>query len=263
MRQVGRDLNVDYALEGSVRKDAEQIRITAQLIDTQTGKHVWAERYDKAGRDPLALQDEVTAKIVGAMTGEKGEVKQGQFREAWGKDAADLGEYDYYLRGHDIFMNASSKEENDRAGRIWEEGLAKYPDSSLLKVKLGWYHFTSGFSFWSDDIPGEYRKGGKIVREVLAKDNLTPQVKRYAHWLFALVLAAERDFDRALSEAETAISLAPYDASLIGYLAVVPIMSGAPAKALDWVEFAAKRDPNAAKHWNYIQRLGASRPRKA
>jgi TolB-like protein/class 3 adenylate cyclase len=253
IRQIGRDLNVDYALEGSVRKDANQIRITAQLIDTQTGQHVWAERYDKAGKDPVALQDEVTAKIVEAMTGENGQVKQGQYREAWGKDAADLGEYDYYLRGHDVFMNARSKEDNDRAGRIWEEGLAKYPDSNLLKVKLGIYHFIAGFNFWSDDIPAELRKGGEIVREVLARENLSPQVKRYAHWLFALVLAAEHDFDRALSEAETAISLAPYDASLIGYLAVVPIMSGAPDKALEWIDFAAKRDPNAAKHWNYLR----------
>ena len=141
IRQVGRDLNVDYALEGSVRKDGDQIRITAQLIDTETGKHVWAERYDKTGKDPLALQDEVTGKIIAAMTGEKGQVKQGQYRDAWGKDAADLGEYDYYLRGHDVFMNATSREDNDRAGRIWEEGLAKYPNSNLLKVKLGLYHF--------------------------------------------------------------------------------------------------------------------------
>jgi adenylate cyclase len=127
IRQVGRDLNVDYALEGSVRKEADQIRITAQLIDTQTGKHAWAERYDKTGKDPLALQDEVTAKIVGAMTGEKGQVKRSQYREAWGRDAADLGEYDYYLRGHDVFMNARSKEDNDRAGRIWEEGSRNIP----------------------------------------------------------------------------------------------------------------------------------------
>ena len=161
IRQIGRDLNVDYALEGSVRKEADQIRITAQLIDTQTGKHVWAERYDKAGKDPLALQDEVTGKIVGAMTGETGQVKQGQYRDAWGKDTADLGEYDYYLRGHDVFMNATSREENDRAGRIWEEGLAKYPNSNLLKVKLGCYHFMAGLNWWSDDIPAEYRKAGQ------------------------------------------------------------------------------------------------------
>jgi adenylate cyclase len=232
IRQVGRDLNVAYALEGSVRKDADQIRITAQLIDTGTGKHVWAERYDKAGKDPLALQDEGTAKIVDAMTGEKGQVKQGQYRETWGKDTADLGEYDYYLRGHDIYMNAGTKEENDRAGRIWEEGLAKYPDSSLIKVKLGFYHWTNGFNLWADDVSAELRKANAIGREVLAKDNLTPQVKRLAHWLLAQALPFEGEFNRAQDEANAAMAMAPYDAFAIGRLAIVPIMGGKPQKGL-------------------------------
>jgi adenylate cyclase len=253
IRQIGRDLNVDYALEGSVRQDADQIRITAQLIDAQTGQHVWADRYDKTGKDPLALQDEVTNKIVGAMTGEKGQVKQGQYREAWGRDVADLGEYDYYLRGHEIFMNARSREENDRAGTIWQEGLTKYPNSKLLKVKLGWYHFMAGLNVWSDDIPAEYHKAGELVRSVLASDDLSPQVKRLAHWLFAWVLASEHDFDRASAEAETAISLAPYDAFVIGHLSQVALMAGSPGKALDWIDFAAKHDPNAAKSLNYIR----------
>ena len=76
VRQIGRDLNVGYALEGSVRKEADQIRIVAQLIDTQTGKHVWAERYDKSGTDPLALQDEVTGKIVDAIATDAGQIKR-------------------------------------------------------------------------------------------------------------------------------------------------------------------------------------------
>jgi adenylate cyclase len=255
IRQVGRDLNVDYALEGSVRKDADQIRITAQLIDTQTGKHVWAERYDKAGRDPLALQDEVTAKIVGAMTGEKGQVKQGQYHEAWGKDAANLGEYDYYLRGHDIFMNANSKEDNDRAGRIWEEGLAKYPASNLLKVKLGWYHMKAGCRWWSDDVAAEFRKAGELSRAVLAANNLSPQVKRLAHWLFAQVLTTEGDFDRAATEADAAIALAPYDSSLIGDLSTVAIASGKPDKALEWIDLVTTRDPGSARDMNYNRGL--------
>jgi TolB-like protein/class 3 adenylate cyclase len=253
IRQVGRDLNVDYALEGSVRKDADQIRITAQLIDTATDKHVWAERYDKAGKDPLALQDEVTARIVDAMTGEKGQVKQGQYREPWGKDTADLGEYDYYLRGHDIYMNAKTKEENDRAARIWEEGLAKYPDSSLIKVKLGFYHWTNGFNFWADDISAELRKANAIGREVLAKDNLTPQVKRLAHWLLALALPFEREFGRAQDEANAAIAMAPYDAFAIGKLAIVPIMAGKPQKGLEQADFALAHDPNALKDLQYTR----------
>jgi adenylate cyclase len=90
VRQIGRDLDVDYALEGSVRKEADQIRIVAQLIDTQTGKHVWAERYDKSGTDPQALQDEVTGKIVDAIGADAGQIKRGQYHDAWGKDTADL-----------------------------------------------------------------------------------------------------------------------------------------------------------------------------
>ena len=96
VRQVGRELNVGYALEGSVRKDADQIRIVAQLIDAQTGKHVWAEHYDKSGTDPSALQDEVTGKIVDAIAADAGQLKRSQYHAAWGKDTADLGEYDYY-----------------------------------------------------------------------------------------------------------------------------------------------------------------------
>jgi adenylate cyclase len=250
IRQIGRDLNADFALEGSVRKDADQIRIVAQLIDTQTGKHVWAERYDRTGKDPLALQDEVTAKIVGAMTSETGQIKKGQYQEAWGKDTTDLGEYDYYLRGHDLFMNFT-KADNDRAGRIWEEGLTKYPNSNLLKVKLGWYHFFAASNFWSDDAPAELRKAGELVRSVLAKDNLSPQVKRLAHWLFAWVLAWEHDFSRALNEADTAIALAPYDAFMIGSIAQLAIMSGKPDEGMEWNDFWRAHDPNGLKQQNY------------
>ena len=159
IRQVGRDLNVDYALEGSVRKDADQIRITAQLIDTQTGKHVWAERYDKSGKDPLALQDEVTGKIVGAMTGENGQIKQGQYQDAWGKDTTDLGEYDYYLRGHDVFMNAARRRTTTALDGYGKKGWQNIPNSNLLKVKLGWYHFVAAWNFWSDDVPADYPQG--------------------------------------------------------------------------------------------------------
>jgi adenylate cyclase len=197
----------------------------------------------------------VTGRIVDAIAADAGQIKRGQYHDAWGKDTADLGEYDYYLRGHDVFMNASSKADNDHAGRIWEEGLAKYPNSSLLKVKLGWYHFRAGWQWWSDDIPADFRKAGELARAVLAKENLSPQVKRLAHWLFAEVLMTERDFSRALNEADMAVTLAPYDAGMIGDLAAVPIVSGKPDKALKWIDFAATRDPNAAGDVNYKRGL--------
>ena len=247
VRQIGRDLNVGYALEGSVRKEADQIRIVAQLIDTETGKHVWADRYDKSGTDPLALQDEMTGKIVDAIAADSGQIKRSQYHDAWGKDTADLGEYDYYLRGHDVFVNSGSKKDDDRAARIWEEGLTKYPESNLLKVKLGFYHYRAGWNFWSDDIPAEFRKAGELARAVLAKENLSPQVNRLAHWLFAKVLTTEGDFNRALKEAEYTISMSPYDAAEIGDLVQVAIMSGEPDKALQWIQLALPLDPNSSK----------------
>ena len=255
VRQIGRDLNADYALEGSVRKEGDQIRITAQLIDTTTGDHVWAERYDKTGKDPLALQDEVTTKIVGAIAADAGMVKKAQYHAAWGKDTADLGEYDYYLRSHNIITTAGSREDIDRAGRLLEEGLTKYPDSNLIKIQLGWYHFVAGGYAWTDDIPADFHKAGELTRSVLSSDNLSPQVKRLAHWLFAWVLATEHDFGRALNEADTAVALAPYDGDVYGDLALLLITAGNLEKGMQWNDLARPRDPSGLKSQNYKRGL--------
>ena len=85
IRQVGKELGVGYVVEGSVRKDGSKLRIVSQLIDTRNGEHVWAERYDRSGVDPWALQDEVTEMIVSAMTGEKGALKKAQYRQSVGE----------------------------------------------------------------------------------------------------------------------------------------------------------------------------------
>ncbi|CAH2409662.1 winged helix-turn-helix domain-containing protein [Mesorhizobium escarrei] len=244
VRKIGRELGVDYVLEGSVRKEADKMRIVAQLNDTKTGKHLWAERFDKAGADPPALQDEVTGKIIAALTGERGQLKQSQYREAWGTDTAALAEYDYYLRAHDVYMKAETKDENDRAGRIWEEGLTKFPNSTLIKVKLGWYYWTAAWNWWSDDLTADFRKASSLVREVLAEDNLTPQVRRLAHWLFAFVLMREGDFAGSIQEADAAVAMGPYDAFVMVSLTEVLAASGQHEKALEWLALGEARDPS-------------------
>ena len=103
LRQVGEELGAGYVLEGSVRYNGDKLRIVAQLIDTKSGEHIWAERFDRSGADPWALQDQVTGMIVSALTGEKGALMEAQHRQAWGTGTT-LKEYDYYLRGHDQLM---------------------------------------------------------------------------------------------------------------------------------------------------------------
>ena len=152
--------------------------------------------------------------IVSAMTGETGALKQAQYRQAWGKDATTLEEYDYYLRGHDQYMKYT-KEGIERSGEIWREGLAKFPSSPLLKVKLGWHHMDRAVIFVSDDPPADVRKAGELARQVLANEHLSPQVARLANWLMSYVLVQERDFDGALAAADKTVALAPYDTFML------------------------------------------------
>ena len=250
MRQVGKELGVGYVVEGSVRKEGEIFWIISQLIDTRNGEHVWAERFDRSGMDPWALQDEVTGKIVSAMTGEKGALKQAQYRQAWGKDATTLEEYDYYLRGHEEFMKFT-KEGIDRSGEIWRKGLAKFPSSPLLKVKLGWYHMIRAMNFVSDDPPADIRKAGGLARQVLANEHLSPQVARLANWRMSYVLAQEKDFDGALAAADRTVALAPHDMFVLSDLMLILVQVGRPDQALQWGDQAAARDPALGWSYNY------------
>ncbi len=256
IRQVGHDLDVDYVLEGSVRKEADQTRVTAQLVNAKTGEHVWAEHYDKAGNDLSALQDEATEKIVRAITGDLGVIKKAEYHDAWAKDTASLSEYDYYLRTHDLINTASSKEATDRAARTAEEGLAKYPDSNLIKMQLAWAHFTAAWNAYSDDIPADLRKTGELTRSVLAHDNLSPQVKKLAHWLFAWALASEGDFPRALREADTAVAFSPYDGIMHAHLSQLLMTAGEAQKGMEWNELAHPQDPGGLSFQNYNRGLG-------
>lgn len=242
VRQIGRELNVGFVLEGSVRKDGDKVRIVAQLINAKNGEHVWADRFDETGSDPMALQDSVTGKIVGSVAGDKGQVKQAAYRAAWGKDAANLEEYDYYLRGHDKFLKLSP-ESFEEAARIWTEGLSKFPASALLKLKLGLYHYYNADIGWSQDREDDYRKAGELAREAMKSNNLSPLEQKLGHWLLAFVHGYEGDFKRSMDEAELALTMYPNDAWMSAHLSQAAIQAGQPDKAIAWVDFGIRNDP--------------------
>ena len=100
VKQVGRELGVRYVLEGSVRKAGSRVRITGQLIDTSTGAHLWAERFDGGLEDIFDLQDQVTASVVGAIAPK---LEQAEIERAKRKPTESLDAYDYFLRGMAAF----------------------------------------------------------------------------------------------------------------------------------------------------------------
>ena len=250
MRQIGRKLGVGYVIEGSVRKDHDKLRIAAQLIDAKNGEHVWAERFDRSGHDPWELQDEITGMIVSVLTGEKGALKQAQYRKTWGKDATTLEEYDYYLRGHEQLMKYN-KEGIERSGEIWKEGLTKFPGSPLLNVKLGWHHMIRAYTFVSDYPPADFKKAGELARQVLSNEHLPPQVARLANWLLSYVLVQERDFEGAITAADKTVALAPYDMFVLSRLMMVLVQAGRLDQALHWADEAAAHDPGLGWSYNY------------
>lgn len=239
IRQVGEELGVTYVLEGSVRKDADRVRIVAQLIHARTGKHVWAERFDRTGTDPLALQDEVTEKIAATLAGYSGAIRRAAYRDAWGRDSATLREYDYFLRAQDVGSNFTAAA-NEGAMVIWREGIGRFPESSLLKMLGALLHIKRHLNAWSHDHEADIREAGRLAREALAQPNPAPLTRKGAHYVLAFVNLRERDYDQALVEAETSIALASHDGPFITGLSEVPIAIGQPSLALEWIERGAR-----------------------
>ncbi|ANL74432.1 adenylate/guanylate cyclase protein (plasmid) [Rhizobium phaseoli] len=252
VRQIGKELGVGYVLEGSVRKEGDRVRIVAQLINATTGDHVWADLFDKSGTDPWALQDELTGKIVGAMTGEWGAIRKADYSQAWGKDSTNLAEYDYYLRAESQ-LNLYTKEGVERSAEISRQGLQVFPGSPLLTVELGWAHWLKVGLLYSSDPQPDLREAGRLADEVLAKENLSPQVARLAHWLRAWLLTLESDHDGAVAEMNKAIAAAPYNAFTLTDAGSIFLQAGQPEKALELTNVAAARDPALSWFYNYVR----------
>lgn len=259
VREIGEALGVGYVLEGSVRREGDKLRIVAQLEDAKTGRHVWAERFDRTGADPWALTDGVSEKVIAALVGESGEIKRAEYARAWGKDTADLGEYDYYLRGLDVFTAAKTAAENARAGQIWAEGLEDFPDSALLKVKLGWYHWLAAWRFWDGDLDAHFSEADRLVTEALASDGLSPETERVGHWLSAFTHMHRGDWPGAVADARRTVAMAPYDGHVLRSLTEVMAAAGEHRTALDWLATAEPREPGQAHEYRqqrgYVYRL--------
>jgi len=119
VKQVGRELGVRYVLEGSVRKSANRVRITGQLIDASTGAHIWADRFDGAIEDIFDLQDQVTATVVGAIAPK---MEQAEIERARRKPTAKREAYDYYLQGI-AQVSQATKHANDDALRLFHKAV--------------------------------------------------------------------------------------------------------------------------------------------
>jgi TolB-like protein len=164
VRQIGRELGVRYILEGSIRKAGSKVRITGQLIDTSTGAHLWADRFDGALEDIFDLQDQVTASVVGAIAPK---LEQAEIDRATRKPTESLDAYDYFLRGL-AGVHRSSKEAVNEALPLFYQAIEldpKFASAYGMATRCYIERKTNG---WATDRELEITETKRLARKAAA-----------------------------------------------------------------------------------------------
>lgn len=163
VKQIGRELGVRYLLEGSVQKLDNRVRITAQLIDTATGSHVWAERFDSTINNIFELQDDVTARVVGATAPK---LEWAEIERAKRKPTENLDAYDYYLRGM-----ARSYERNREATTdalyLFAKAFDLDQDFASAYGMASWCYVWRAYNGWMISPPQEVTDGARLARQAV------------------------------------------------------------------------------------------------
>ena len=248
VRHVGRELGVRHVVEGSVRRSGNRIRISAQLIDASSGKHIWAERFDRNFADVLQLQDEIALTIAGAIEPQLSRSEQDRARR---KPVDNLDAWDLYQRGMWHFWQYS-KEASAQAQRFLAQAIALDPQFSAAHAFLAYSHFTGSHQAFEEPHQAQMLARDGALR-ALAIDDKEP----LAHLVLGRVLAGQGDYGSALAELEMAVALNP-SFSLAHYaLASVRFLSGHHAQALAGFEAAARLSPIGPLIWG-IQTMHAN-----
>ena len=163
IRQVGRELGVRYVLEGSVRKAASKVRITSQLINSENGAHIWADRLDGALENIFELQDQVTENVVGAIAPQ---LERAEIERAKQKPTDSLDAYDHYLRGM-ANLHRGTRESIDEALAQFNRARQVDPNFASAHATAAWCHFWRKVNGWMTDRPREIAEGARLARQAV------------------------------------------------------------------------------------------------
>ena len=236
IQKVAEDLGVRYVMEGSVQKSGDRVRITVQLIDAITGHHIWSERYERDLKEIFALQDEITIEVLKAVQVEVTAGDQYRYWIKWG--TKNLKAYEKTLQGLDRAGRAT-KQDNAYARQLYEEAIALDPNWLWPQVHLGWAHFWDARAGWSQSPRKSVKKAFELAQKILAVDDSLD----LAHSLLAAVYAKGGKYEKALAEAERAVSLNPNGAFNYSILGGIVSCMGRWEDGIVFAKKAIRRDP--------------------
>ena len=244
IRKLAAELGADYAVEGSVRRAAQRIRVTAQLIDTGTGNHVWAERYDRNLADIFDVQDEITQTIVGRIEPEIGTAVRQKTERA---PRRDLRAWDCYHLGVANFYKFTA-EGNQEAQRLLQQ--SRELDPGFAEAHSWWAYATIlGMVYWdTEPDPRLMDEALAAARRALSLDNQNALL----HMLMGRVQLARREYRSAITECETAVRLNPTLALAYCGLGDSFAYEGRYDEAIAQFEKAVEMSPNHPQLWAFL-----------
>ena len=234
-----RDLSARYVLEGSVQKTDERLRINVQFIEAPSDKHIWVKRFDRASSDLFALQDEIIENVVAALALK---VEAEERQRAMRKATVNLNAYDAFLKGSYLWLQHSISDETRKSlldARRWlRKATALDPKYGRAWAWLSLTHMQEWLRAWGGR--SALDQAGRLARKAITIDAADYNI----HWILAYYYLHSRQFEHALSEYETALSLNPNDANLLAEVAEAWVYSGEPQKGIEMTRQAMRMNPH-------------------
>jgi adenylate cyclase len=247
VQEVAKEFAVDYVLEGSVRKAGDRIRVTVQLIDAETDRHIWAERYDRDLEDIFAIQDEMTRAIVATLPGR---VEAARHDRAKRKPTDNMAAYECVLAAK-VLHHRSTREDNAQAQRLLDRALALDPNYAHAHA---WKACVLGQTWvynWCADRDAAFEQVAAELEVTLALDDNDSDV----HRILAALNLNRDDHEKAAYHQERALALNPnYDLVVVQQGELLTWL-GRPEEGIDWIKKAMRLNPyHPERFWSHLGR---------
>jgi TolB-like protein/class 3 adenylate cyclase len=242
-KQIGRELGVRYVLEGSVRRTGDQVRVNVQLIDAESGAHIWADRFDTDRANLAAAQDEITGRLARTLDLEIVQAAALRIGEEADPDARDL-----VMRGRALWSRPFSPENAQEAMQAFERALETDPRSIGARIGIGRILAGKVLDGFSTSAEQDRTRAEGLLLEVLAREANDSM----AHAVMGLVRRSDNRFAEARSELETAISLDRNNAFAFRQLGLTMSFLGQPELTIQYIEKALRISPREALMPSYL-----------